>query len=62
MLLIHLAQKSWNGTSFCGRHAAEDRVCQRQVATAADDASPGKTAGPRFDTLVVRGNPAKGSG
>jgi len=32
------------------------------VATAADDASPGKTTGPRFDTLIVRGEPAKETG
>jgi len=33
-----------------------------EPATAAVDASQGKTPGPRFDTLIVRGEPAKGAG
>jgi len=36
-------------------------IGERQIAAAIRDARPGKTAGPRFDTLLVRGKPAKGS-
>jgi hypothetical protein len=32
------------------------------VAARIPDAGPRKTAGPRFDTLIVRGEPAKGAG
>src|SRR5256885_6837586 len=32
----------------------------RQVAARIPDTGPGQTAGPRFDTLIVRGAPAKG--
>jgi len=31
------------------------------MAAAIRDARPGKTAGPRFGTLIVRGKPATGS-
>jgi len=57
MLLIHLAQKSWNGTSSSGPPWADDQVGELCVAAAI----PGKT-GPRSDTLIFRGKPAKGAG
>src|SRR5712692_4550564 len=50
----HEVAHSGNPPSFGCRQVAEDRFPQRQIATAAYDASPGKTPGPRFDTLVVR--------
>jgi len=33
-------------------------VTDKRFAGAAFDPSPGKTTGPRFDTLIVRGGPA----
>jgi hypothetical protein len=41
---------------------AESPDCGRLMCLAAIYFSPEKTTGPRFDTLIVRGEPAKGAG
>src|SRR5229473_7160266 len=50
---------SRNPPSSCDRPAADHLICGRQVAAAAIGTSREKTPSPRFDTLVVRGEPAK---
>lgn len=48
--------------SSCGRPAAGYQCSEQQIAAAAMDAGPGKTTGPRFGTLIVRGEPANEAG
>src|SRR5882762_11540475 len=48
--------------SSCGHFVAGNPSRESSIALAGSNASPGKTPGPRFDTLIVRGEPANAAG